>query len=230
MKKILAALLLIALVGDAAFLIQNFWPETPAAGCVDKAVELIKSAIYDSTSAEPAAEEAPKTVDQEPAVTEPEPETAPEENPVEEPVVEKTPEGPWKNLEPENWYYGPKVSEKDFKGKAVLIYQFSAKERDSVEMLPRVQDLCLAYKPKGLLAIASHRGGANPKIKTVAQKLKLKIPVYEGAGRTTEPVGSAYPAVYIVDDTGRVYDCGQDINVAVEKFVSVIWPRLGKSR
>lgn len=130
--------------------------------------------------------------------------------------------GNWKFLSSSDWYAGKKISEKDLRGKVVLVYEWSSTEKPSVAMLTRIEEIWSSFKHKPLVVIGSHRGGRNDKIPNAYKKLGLTFPMYEGAGFRNEPISSSYPYIYIVNYKGRVVFRGRNDRPATEALVNAI--------
>lgn len=147
---------------------------------------------------------------------------APQEKSVKSVEVKPQEEEIWRGFTADNWYAGPKLSKKDFKGKAVLVYEWSAAEKPSVQMLTRIEELWSSFKHKPFIVIGSHRGGKNEKIPNAYKKLELSFPMYEGAGFHKEPSVSTYPYMYVVDHLGNVKYRGRDERAATEVMVTAM--------
>jgi len=243
MKKFLVALLLLALVAaGAGSAVLRFWPDTEAGGYAALAWERAKE--WCGVSAEfwveqwrrfrPAGEETPPARPKPVETTAAEKPAAVEETPV--PAVERPPQPavdlskPWKGLDPENWYGGPKLTEKSLEGKIVMVYAFSESSEDSVALLPRIENVWSAYRTKPFVVLGSHRGGRSAKVAGILKKNGVTFSVYEDAGRTKEPApGGRYPIVYVVDDTGRMVYRGRSDLEATEAVVTAI-PDVGRRR
>ena len=236
MKK--AFLVIVVLVGlevVAEFFIAKFWPDTKVGEYAviqrDTTVEWYHVAKdfwveqwhrFRPEEPEPQVAAAPKVEES----VEREEETKSAEPP--KPTVDLS--KPWKGLEPENWYYGKKLTEKSLEGKIVMVYVFSESSEDSVALLPRIENVWSAYKSKPFVVIGSHRGGKSAKVANLIKKSKVTFPVYEDAGRTKEPsAGGRYPIVYVVDDSGKMIYRGRSDLEATEAVVTAI-PDVGKRR
>lgn len=163
---------------------------------------------------EPAPEAAPATEVQEESVKDPAPE---------KPVAKDKDDGKeWKGLSSDAWYAGKRLSERDFRGKVTMVYAWSSKEKPSVEMLSRIEEIWSSFKHKPLVVVGSHRGGNNPKIPKAYRQLGLTFPMYEGAAFAKEPNVSAYPCIYIVNHHGKIVYCGSSDRSATEALVEAL--------
>lgn len=153
-----------------------------------------------------------------------EPEAADAKEPVpEKPVAKDKDDGKeWKGFSSDAWYAGKRLSERDFRGKVTMVYAWSSKEKPSVEMLSRIEDIWSSFKHKPLVVVGSHRGGRNPKIPKAYKQLGLTFPMYEGAGFYKEPNVSSYPYIYIVNHHGWIVYCGGSDRSATEALVEAL--------
>lgn len=175
---------------------------------------------------EQAAAEEPK------AESEPAPEAAPAPEVQEESVKDPAPEKPvakdkddgkeWKGLSSDAWYAGKRLSERDFRGKVTMVYAWNSKEKPSVEMLSRIEEIWSSFKHKPLVVVGSHRGGNNPKIPKAYKQLGLTFPMYEGAAFAKEPNVSSYPYIYIVNHHGKIVYRGGSDRSATEALVEAL--------
>lgn len=236
MKKTLLAIVeVVGLLVAAEFVVAKFWPDTKVGEYAvigrDATVEwygITKDFWVEQWHRFRPEEQEPQT--QPPAKDEePEEEVEAEEPPkaAEPPKTAVDLSKPWKGLEPENWYCGKKLTESALEGKIVMVYVFSESSEDSVALLPRIESVWSAYKTKPFVVIGSHRGGKSAKAENLIKKAKVTFPVYEDAGRTTEPSsGGRYPIVYVVNDKGRMIYRGRSDLEATEAVVTAI-PEVG---
>lgn len=153
----------------------------------------------------PKAEEPPAPKAEEPAAPAPKAET-----------------GDWTGLSADSWYAGPRLSEKDFRGKVAMVYVWSSKEKPSVELLSRIEEIWSSFREKPFVLVGSHRGGSNPKIPKACGKLGLTFSMYEGAAFRKEPPVSGYPYIYIVNHHGRVVYRGASDRSATSALVEAL--------
>jgi len=128
----------------------------------------------------------------------------------------------WKGLSSDDWYAGKQLSERDFNGKVALVYVWSSKEKPSVALLSRIEEIWTSFKDKPFVVVGSHRGGRNPKIPNACQKLGLTFPMYEGAAFGKEPTVSHYPYLYVVNHHGKVVYRGTSDRSATEAVVNAV--------
>lgn len=153
-----------------------------------------------------------------------EPEAADAKEPVpERPVAKDKDDGKeWKGLSSDAWYAGKRLSERDFRGKVTMVYAWNSKEKPSVEMLSRIEEIWSSFKHKPLVVVGSHRGGNNPKIPKAYKQLGLTFPMYEGAAFAKEPNVSSYPYIYIVNHHGKIVYRGGSDRSATEALVEAL--------
>lgn len=128
----------------------------------------------------------------------------------------------WKGISSDDWYAGKRLSERDFRGKVTMVYAWSSKEKPSVEMLSRIEDIWSSFKHKPLVIVGSHRGGNNPKIPKAYKQLGLSFPMYEGIAFVKEPNITVYPYIYIVNHHGKIVYRGVSDRSATEALVNAI--------
>lgn len=128
----------------------------------------------------------------------------------------------WKGLTSDDWYAGKRLAERDLRGKVTMVYAWSSKDKQSVELLSRIEDVWSSFKHKPLVVIGSHRGGRNPKIPKAYKQLGLSFPMYEGAAFAKEPSISSYPYIYIVNHHGRIVYRGVSDRSATEALVEAL--------
>lgn len=164
----------------------------------------------------------------EPKPESPAPEAA-ETEPGEKPKAESAPanvqpedDKAWKGLSADDWYAGKRLSERDFRNKVVLVYAWNSKEKASVALLSRIEEIWTSFKDKPLVVVGSHRGGRNPKIPNACKQLGLTFPMYEGAAFGKEPSVSRYPYIYIVNAHGKVVYRGISDRSATEALVEAL--------
>jgi len=85
----------------------------------------------------------------------------------------------WKNLNDKSHVSGPKLTEADLLGKAVLVYYWDASEEASVKYLPEVEKVWNSFKTKKFQVVGNYVGTKNDeKVKELVQKNKVTFPVY----------------------------------------------------
>ena len=94
----------------------------------------------------------------------------------------------WKNLDDKSYACGPKLTEADLLGKAVLVYYWDASEADSVKYLPEVEKVWNSFKTKKFQVVGNYVGTKNDeKVKEVVQKNKVTFPVYYNFSLDPDP-------------------------------------------
>ena len=85
----------------------------------------------------------------------------------------------WKNLDDKAHVCGPKLTEADLLGKAVLVFYWDAADERSVKYLPEVEKVWSAFKTKKFQVVGNYTGVKNDeKVKDAVQKNKVTFPVY----------------------------------------------------
>ena len=85
----------------------------------------------------------------------------------------------WKNLDDKSHASGPKLTEADLLGKAVLVYYWDAAEADSLKYLSEVEKVWNSFKTKKFQVVGNYVGAKNDeKVKEAVQKHKVTFPVY----------------------------------------------------
>lgn len=128
----------------------------------------------------------------------------------------------WKGLSEDDWYAGKRLSMGDFSNKVTLVYVWSSKEKASVAMLTRIQEICDSFNGNPLVVVGSHRGGPNPKIPKACEKLGLTFPMYEGLAFCRESPITRYPYIYIVNHKGKFAYRGTNERSATVALVNAL--------
>ena len=85
----------------------------------------------------------------------------------------------WKNFDDKSHLSGPKLTEDDLLGKAVLLYYWDAADEASVKYLPEVEKVWDSFKTKKFAVIGTYGGAKDEaKIKAAVEKGKVTFPVY----------------------------------------------------
>jgi len=85
----------------------------------------------------------------------------------------------WKNLDDKAHVSGPKLTEADLLGKAVLVYYWDVAEADSLKYLPEVEKVWSSFKTKKFQVVGNYVGAKDDaKVKEAIQKNKVTFPVY----------------------------------------------------
>ena len=80
----------------------------------------------------------------------------------------------WKNLDDKSYVGGPKLTEADLLGKAVLVYYWDLSEETSVKYLPEVEKVWNSFKTKKFQVVGNYVGTKNDeKVKEAIQKNKI---------------------------------------------------------
>ena len=83
---------------------------------------------------------------------------------------------------------GPKLTEADLLGKAVLVYYWDASEEASVKYLPEVEKVWNSFKTKKFQVVGNYVGTKNDeKVKELVQKNKVTFPVYYNFSLDPDP-------------------------------------------
>ena len=94
----------------------------------------------------------------------------------------------WKNLDDKSHVSGPKLTEADLLGKAVLVYYWDASEEASVKYLPEVEKVWNSFKTKKFQVVGNYVGTKNDeKVKELVQKNKVTFPVYYNFSLDPDP-------------------------------------------
>ena len=85
----------------------------------------------------------------------------------------------WKNLDDKSHVSGPKLTEADLLGKAVLVYYWDCSIDASVKYLPEVEKVWNSFKTKKFQVVGNYVGTKNDeKVKELVLKNKVTFPVY----------------------------------------------------
>ena len=94
----------------------------------------------------------------------------------------------WKNLDDKAHVSGPKLTEADLLGKAVLVYYWDVAEADSLKYLPEVEKVWSSFKTKKFQVVGNYVGTKNDeKVKEAIQKNKITFPVYYNFSLDPDP-------------------------------------------
>ena len=94
----------------------------------------------------------------------------------------------WKNFDDKSHLSGPKLTEADLLGKAVLVYYWDASEEASVKYLPEVEKVWNSFKTKKFQVVGNYVGTKNDeKVKELVQKNKVTFPVYYNFSLDPDP-------------------------------------------
>ena len=131
----------------------------------------------------------------------------------------------WKNLDDKSHACGPKLTEADLLGKAVLVYYWDASEADSVKYLPEVEKVWNSFKTKKFQVVGNYIGAKNDeKVKEVVQKHKVTFPVYYKFSLDPDPAPGFARAPYfsVVNHRGTGVYNGPGLKDGTAKIVDAI--------
>lgn len=130
----------------------------------------------------------------------------------------------WKNLDDKSHASGPKLTEADLLGKAVLVYYWDA-EADSLKYLSEVEKVWSAFKTKKFQVVGNYVGAKNDeKVKELVQKHKVTFPVYYKFSLDPDPAPGFARAPYfsVVNHRGTGVYNGAGLKDGTEKIVNAI--------
>ena len=131
----------------------------------------------------------------------------------------------WKNLDDKFHVSGPKLTEADLLGKAVLVYYWDASEETSVKYLPEVEKVWNSFKTKKFQVVGNYVGTKNDeKVKEAIQKNKVTFPVYYNFSLDPDPkVGfQKAPFVNVVSHRGVSVLGKASVKEAIEAAVDAM--------
>lgn len=126
------------------------------------------------------------------------------------------------SLNEAKWLTRRRVSERDFRGKAVVVCVWNSEDAESLNMLAAAQRILDGFHGKPMVVFASHRGGDAESAKKILSKAVSDLPCCEGGGHPAEPrsVGKG-PVFYLVDKAGKVKYFGRDDRSMTVKLVDI---------
>ena len=131
----------------------------------------------------------------------------------------------WKNLDDKSHVSGPKLTETDLLGKAVLVYYWDLSEETSVKYLPEVEKVWSSFKTKKFQLVGNYIGTKNDeKVKEAIQKSKVTFPVYYNFSLDPDPKVGHQKAPYfnVVSHRGVSIWGGAGIKGGTENIVDAI--------
>jgi hypothetical protein len=131
----------------------------------------------------------------------------------------------WKNLDDKFHVSGPKLTETDLLGKAVLVYYWDLSAADSVKYLPEVEKVWSSFKTKKFQVVGNYVGPKNDaKVKEAIQKSKVTFPVYYNFSLDPDPKVGHQKAPYfnVVSHRGISIWGGAGIKGGTENIVDAI--------
>ena len=131
--------------------------------------------------------------------------------------------GGWDNLGDGSHYSGAKLTEESFARKVVLVYNFDSVREDSLNLLPRVQELWNSFGTKPLVVLGSHHGGKNDGVKKETASRKVTFPVYEGAYYTDGSSKQSTAGRFcVISHRGKIVFTGASDREATEALVTAL--------
>ena len=130
----------------------------------------------------------------------------------------------WKNLDDASHACGPKLTEADLLGKAVLVYYWDD-TGDSLKYLSEVEKVWSAFKTKKFQVVGNYVGAKNDeKVKELVQKNKVTFPVYYKFSLDPDPAPGFARAPYfsVVNHRGVGVYNGEGLKLGTENVVNAI--------
>lgn len=120
------------------------------------------------------------------------------------------------------WLTPRRVSEHDFRGKAVVVCVWNSDNPESIRLLEGAQRIMDGFRGKPMVVFASHRGGGETGAAKILDKAEIDLPCCEGGGHPAEPrsVGKG-PVYYLVDKAGKVKYFGRDDRTMTVRLVDI---------
>ena len=131
----------------------------------------------------------------------------------------------WKNLDDKAHVSGPKLTEADLLGKAVLVFYWDISEEKSVKYLPEVEKVWSSFKAKKFQVVGNYVGTKNDeKVKEAVQKNKVTFPVYYNFSLDPDPkVGfQKAPFFNVINHRGVSVYGGAGVKDGTENVVNAI--------
>ena len=129
----------------------------------------------------------------------------------------------WKNFDDKSHLSGPKLTEDDLLGKAVLLYYWDAADEASVKYLPEVEKVWDSFKTKKFAVIGTYGGAKDEaKIKAAVEKGKVTFPVYYKFDMDPPPTHSKTPYFCVINHRGSVVYSGAGMKDATQKSVEAM--------
>ena len=131
----------------------------------------------------------------------------------------------WKNLDDKSHVSGPKLTEADLLGKAVLVYYWDCSIDASVKYLPEVEKVWNSFKTKKFQVVGNYVGTKNDeKVKEAVQKNKVTFPVYYKFSLDPDPKvqWEQVPYFNVVNHRGVSVYGGVGVKGGTEKIVDAI--------
>lgn len=129
----------------------------------------------------------------------------------------------WKNFDDKSHLSGPKLTEDDLLGKAVLLYYWDAADEASVKYLPEVEKVWNSFKTKKFAVISTYGGAKDEaKIKAAVEKGKVTFPVYYKFDMDPPPTHWKTPYFCVINHRGSVVYSGAGMKDATQKSVEAM--------
>ena len=129
----------------------------------------------------------------------------------------------WKNFDDKSHLSGPKLTEDDLLGKAVLLYYWDAADEASVKYLPEVEKVWNSFKTKKFAVIGTYGGAKDEaKIKAAVEKGKVTFPVYYKLDMDPPPTHWKTPYFCVINHRGTVVYSGAGMKDATQKSVEAM--------
>lgn len=112
-----------------------------------------------------------------------------------------------------------RISEERLDGNVIFICVWSAGEKNSIAILPRVQKYWETFKSKPFIVIGSHLGPASDDLKAarILEKLKITFPVYKTAKPSDTPPNFPHlPFFIVINGEKKIRYCGRSDLTAIE--------------
>lgn len=113
------------------------------------------------------------------------------------------------------------VFEKIASNAIVFVYEFDLANEESVDLLPRIEQIWQSFKHHQFKLVGSHRGEKSKKLKRLLKKARVTFPVYEGPIFESEPRAARYPFMFVRFGEKVVYR-GYSDREATEALVNAI--------
>lgn len=131
----------------------------------------------------------------------------------------------WKNLDDKFHVSGPKLTEADLLGKAVLVYYWDCSIDASVKCLPEVEKVWNSFKTKKFQVVGNYIGAKDDeKVKELVLKNKVTFPVYYKFSLDPDPKvqWERVPYFNVVNHRGVSVYGGVGVKDGTEKVVDSI--------